>query len=187
MEFQVKKLSIANRGDFFKIHAEDNNAGWCYCIAWWLPDWEGWDRRTAEENRMFRDQLLQSGLNDGYLFYVDHEPAGWCQCGPRDQFAKLCHNYKLTPDSTVWALTCFLISPKFRKRGLTHQFLRLILADLVLLNVRYVQSFPRCAAHLDDSDIWTGPEVAFIKAGFNRETSHSIFPVYGKRLAIEVV
>lgn len=182
MHLKVLPLSPSTRDDFFAVHNEDNGSGWCFCIAWWLPDWDGWGDRTADENRTMRESIMDSGLFDGFLLYVDNLPVGWCQCAPRDQFTKLCRNYKLEQDPAVWAITCLFISPAHRKNGLAHPFLGLILEELHKLNVERVQAFPRRGDELEDNEIWTGPESVFLRAGFSIEREHAAFPVYNLNL-----
>ena len=107
MTFLVRRLDAATVPDFFRVHATAEGPAWCSCVAWWVPDWNGWSERTAAENRAFREELFARGEHDGYLCYDDGAPVGWCQCGPRDRLPKLLRTYGLEPDSSVWAVSCF--------------------------------------------------------------------------------
>lgn len=178
----VFPLEASRREDFYRLHSKTNGADWCYCVAWWVPTWQGWGQRSAEENRALRERLFQRGQYDGYLLYVDGDPAGWCQCGPRDRLPKLLEQYNLPSDPGVWAITCFLIAPPFKKGGLTHQLLTGALQDLRRRGVPLVQAFPRRGKNLPDDDIWTGPEAAFKVAGFELDRDDPVWPVYGKCL-----
>ncbi len=80
---EVHPFEESRRPDFFRLHSEANGCGWCCCVAWWTPTWEGWGERTAEENLRLREALFDRGEHDGYILYLDHEPVGWCQAGPR--------------------------------------------------------------------------------------------------------
>ncbi len=101
MKPSVVPLDASRCSDFYRIHSPANGSGWCYCVAWYVPTWQGWRQRTAEENRALREDLPQHDRYDGYLLYVDQKPVGWCQCGPRDRFPKLLEQYELTPDPEV--------------------------------------------------------------------------------------
>src|SRR5262245_26931057 len=103
----VRPLTAALRDDFYRFHSGDE--GWCYCVAWHVPTWDGWTERTDGENRAVRDALFDRGEHDGYLLYAGGEPSGWCQAGPRDRLPKLVASYGLAPDVSVWALTCFAL------------------------------------------------------------------------------
>jgi GNAT superfamily N-acetyltransferase len=182
MDIKVEPLSPANKEDFYRVHSEESGEGWCYCAAWWIPDWDTWKNRTAEDNRKFREELFETGFFDGYLLYLDGKPAGWCQCVPRDTFVKLKHNYKLESDPSIWAITCFFIIASYRSQGFAHQLLEKVLQEISAKGAVHVQAFPRRGANLEDKDVWTGPESVFVKAGFQIEKDHQLFPVYGKRL-----
>ena len=185
VELKVIPLDADHEGDFYKIHCDENNTGWCYCVAWWTTTWEAWSLSTAEENRIRRENLFGAGQYDGYLLYVDDKPAGWCQVGPRDRLVNLCDQYKFAPDPDVWAITCFLLLPKYREIGLAHYFLKEILKDLSSKKVMYVQGFPRRGHDLSADNVWTGPESVFQKAGFILERDDPLYPIYGKQLSGE--
>jgi GNAT superfamily N-acetyltransferase len=169
--------------DFYRVHSPENEAGWCFCAAWWTSSWQGWGERTEAQNLALREELMRTGGADGYLFYLDGEPVGWCQCLLRDRLPKLGAAYALEPDTEMWALSCFLLAPKLRGRGLGHVFLALVLADLRARGVERVQAFPRRGLGLPAEDVWTGPEGLFRRAGFHLERDDERLPVYRLDLA----
>nr|MBN2278246.1 GNAT family N-acetyltransferase [candidate division Zixibacteria bacterium] len=181
MDLKVMALDAGHVDDFFRVHSEENGHGWCYCVAWWAPTWQGWMERTAEENRRMREQLFDVEQYDGYLMYDGDKPIGWCQVGPRDRLHKLVLEYKLARDSDAWAITCFIIIPKYREIGLGRYMLEQVLKDLQKKGVKYVQAFPRRGKDLAVEDLWTGPERFFEKAGFELERDDPKYPIYGKR------
>lgn len=178
-EIEVHPLDAARVGDFFAVHCEANGLGWCACVAWEVPTWEGWGERTAEENVALRRRLFTEGHFHGYVLYEDGQPVGWCQCGPRDRWPKLVESFGLAPSPGTWAVTCFALAPGARKRGLAHQLLAGALDDLRRRGVRRVEAFPRMGGTSggaasppteqgkhEDGEVWTGPESLFVKAGF---------------------
>ncbi|UCD18000.1 MAG: GNAT family N-acetyltransferase [Candidatus Zixiibacteriota bacterium] len=181
MKLAVYPMDDYRREDFYRVHSEENGHGWCCCVAWWTPTWDGWADRSASENRKLREELFERGEYDGYLLYVDDSPVGWCQCGPRDRLEKLCSSYRLEPDADAWAITCFVLAPKYRGIGLAHFFLAETLKDLERRGVKYVHAFPRRGTELPDDDVWTGPEMLFKKTGFTLYREHPAYPVYCKR------
>lgn len=160
----VHRLDSDRRADFHAVHAGPDR--WCSCVAWWVPTWDGWMDRTAEDNRELRDRLFDRGEYDGYLLYLDHHPVGWCQVGPRDRLAKLRTQLGLAPDPSTWAITCFLITAGERRRGLATHLLAGVLADLAERGVRRVEAFPRAEAPDDPAELWTGPRAMYEAAGF---------------------
>jgi ribosomal protein S18 acetylase RimI-like enzyme len=175
---RVRRLTEANRADFYTVHSERHGLGWCNCVAWWCDTWEEFGKRTATQNRAQREALLDAGEHDGYLLYLDGEPVGWCQCGPRDRLRKLCRQYDLQPAPDTWAVTCFAIAPAHRRQGRASELLRQVLEDLGDRGVVHVQAFPVRQA----DDPWTGPESLYVNAGFSLEGGDARHPVYGLRL-----
>ncbi len=182
MEFKVVPVDAENKDDFYKIHCDENDAGWCYCVAWWTTTWDAWGLRTAEGNRIRRDQIFEQSIFDGYLLYSDGKPIGWCQCAPRDYFIKLLDQYKLPLDPDMYAISCFFIIPEFREIGLAHHFISEILKDLARQSIKSVQAFPKRGENLAPDNVWTGPESVFQKAEFDLQKDDPSFPVYIKHL-----
>jgi GNAT superfamily N-acetyltransferase len=162
----VKRFDKSLIGDFYRLHNRNEMAGWCFCVAWWVESWDGWGDRTAHENLQLRNELLAEGEYDGYLLYLDREPVGWCQVGPRDRLEKLTRQFALDPDPDMWAITCFLIKPEVRREGLADYLLHQLLADLRIRGMRSVQAFPKRGAGMDEMDMWNGPESMYLQAGF---------------------
>jgi len=166
---EVLPFSPERVKDYFTIHSETNDASWCYCTAWWVPSWDGWGERTASENFNLRQNLLNGGIYDGYMLYVDGKPAAWCQVGQRDRLTKLVEQFELELNSEIWAITCFLVAPSFRHQGLATYLLDEILRDLMEKGVSQVEAYPRFGNDLDETDLWNGPESMFLGAGFKKE------------------
>jgi len=105
----VERLDGGRCADFFALHGHPP-FDWCFCVAWNVESWEGWGERSAAENRILREEMLARGRFDGYLLYVGDQVAGWCQCGPRDDWPKLRLEFDLPPCPDTWAVTCFCVS-----------------------------------------------------------------------------
>ena len=161
------RFDETNYNDFYKLHSEENGGGWCYCMAWWLPTWTGWNNRTAEQNKILRDELCLVGEYDGYLLYLDDKPVGWCQVGLRDRLIKLVMQYNLAPDIDTWAISCIFIAKNYRRKGLASFMLEEILRDLKKRKVKRVEAFPKRGDKLCGDDLRTGPEAMFLNAGFH--------------------
>jgi len=166
MEVTIKRLTAELETDFYRVHSEGCCGGWCFCAAWYVPTWEGFGERTAEENRSLRSELFSKGAYDGYLVYIEGVPAGWVQAGPRDRLPKLLGQFSLFPDPQVWAITCMALAPRCQGMGLAHKILFLILQDLREQKVKCVQAFPKASEGLSKEEIWTGPLATYLRAGF---------------------
>ncbi|MBA2358573.1 MAG: GNAT family N-acetyltransferase [Actinobacteria bacterium] len=86
--------------------------------------------------------------------------------------------YGLRPDDGTWAISCLLVAPAQRGRGVARAVLRAVLEDLRALGVRRVEAFPR----LGTDDPWTGPESLFRTAGFELAQDDAERPVLALRL-----
>src|SRR6266542_4383656 len=109
MSVQVVRFEPGRRADFLVLHGDANDAGWCCCVAWWVPTWAGWGERTAEENGSLCEELLARGEYDGYLVYAGGVLVGWCQAGLCDRLDKLTRQFGLALDPHIWAIICFLV------------------------------------------------------------------------------
>jgi GNAT superfamily N-acetyltransferase len=183
MRISIHRFSAEHEQGFWRIHDESHGCGWCACAAWWVPTWEGWSERTAEQNRSLRRSLIDSGEYDGYLIYLDDRPAGWCQAGRRDRLTKLVDQFELVPDADTWAITCFLILPEWRGRGLAGKLLSGVLDDLAQRGALRVEAYPRRGSGLDAQDLWNGPESTYLQAGFSVVRDDPRRPVLALELA----
>ncbi|HEX2897373.1 MAG TPA: GNAT family N-acetyltransferase, partial [candidate division Zixibacteria bacterium] len=120
---------------------------------------------------------FNKGEFDGYLLYVEGQPAGWCQAGRRDRLVKLVNQYQLQANPEVWAITCFVIRPEYRKQGCATCLLEVILEDLKRLNVKQVQAFPKRAGYLTPGEHWKGPIEMYLSVGFKVERDDLHHPV----------
>jgi GNAT superfamily N-acetyltransferase len=162
----VKRLSAANEAEFARIHCDATGNGWCHCVAWWVPSWDGWGERTADENAALRKKLFEEGVHDGYLIYSDAELAGWCQAWRRDAFVKLSTQFGIASADDAWMIGCVLILPAHRGGGVAKAALSLIVEDLKLRGARSVDAYPKRGAH-EAAELWNGPESTFAGLGFS--------------------
>ena len=165
-QLEIVPIDAGRRADFYRLHGDRNDAGWCACAAWWVPTWDGWADRAAAENHEVRDALFARGEHDGLLAYTDGEPVGWCQLGPRDRLAKLTSQLRLEPDPGAWAVTCFLVAPAWRGGGVAQALLAAAAARARHCGAARLEAFPRRGEGLAADDLWNGPEPLFRAVGF---------------------
>lgn len=175
---QVKKLSFENREDFYKVHRAGEYGDFCLCGFWWYTGQKDWNERTEEDGRAQREDLLSRRISDGYLLYLEGEPVGWCQVYPRDHLPRLVDTYHFKADDSVWCISCFLLIPQVRGKGLAHVFLAKVLGELRKMGVKTVQTFPLSKEGACAEDNWTGPEAIFRQAGFVKIMDHPRRPVW---------
>jgi GNAT superfamily N-acetyltransferase len=183
----VERLRPDLEDAFFRLHSEANDAGWCRCVAWWVPTWDGWGERTAEENHDLRCSLFARGEHDVLLAFDGDEPVGSCQLGPRDRLVKLTSQLELAPDPTVWAVSCFLVAPAARHQGIAAALLSAAVDIARATGGSRLEGYPRPGAAADDGDAWTGPERLFVNAGFDLITDVGTRRVYSRTLRAQAL
>jgi GNAT superfamily N-acetyltransferase len=162
---RVERFGPATLADFYRLHSDANDAGWCRCVAWWVPTWDGWGERTDAENRALREELCARGEWDGYLAYNGDDPVAWCQVGPRDRLEKLAVQLSRDPDPGAWAVSCVLVAPSFRGNGIARMLVEDVVADLRARGIERLEAYPR-AGRTDERGGWTGPEGLYQALGF---------------------
>jgi len=172
----VKRLSHECEGDFYRIHCDAAGNGWCHCVAWWVPTWDGWGERTAERNAALRRQLFDAGTHDGYLIYSSGDLAGWVQAWPRDAFAKLANQFGVASDEDAWMIGCILILPTYRGHGAAGAALEQVVADLRLRGARTIDAYPKRGA-CEPQALWNGPESTYRRLGFKVVKDDATRPV----------
>ncbi len=166
---RIEPLGPDNASSFLRLHDDRNGAGWCRCAAWWVPSWDGWGERTAAENLAVRCSLHEQGRHDGLLAFGEaDDPVGWAQVGRRDRLPKLVEQLELAADPDVWAVTCFLVAPTHRRRGVAAR----LLGAAIEVAKRQVRRASRGIPGSDTCSRTTTPgpgrERLFASAGFDR-------------------
>ncbi|MCP4867707.1 MAG: GNAT family N-acetyltransferase [Proteobacteria bacterium] len=162
----VTRLSESSVGSWGRLMRGCEDEGWCSCVAWWTPTWDGFSERTAEENRQLRKYLFAHGEYDGYLAWEMDQPVGWCQVGPRDRLHKLREQFDLEPEMGTWAITCFKVRPDHRRQRVAMQMLAAVIEDLPSRGATRLEAFPKRMEGADPTALWTGPEALYTKLGF---------------------
>ena len=165
MAYRVERFGPTTREDFRRLHSDGNGAGWCRCVAWWVPTWDQWGERTAQENASLREALCDAGEYDGLVAYDGRDPVGWCQLGLRDRLEKLVLQFELAPEPRTWAVSCFLVSPSHRGCGVASALLEAAIQAARAGGADQLEGYPRTTAD-DPGELWTGPEALFVRAGF---------------------
>ncbi len=165
MSIRIEPFRPELRDEFRVLHSNANDAGWCRCVAWWVPTWDGWGERAAEENAALRESLCDGGEYDGLLAFDRDQPIGWCQVGQRDRLAKLVTQLELEPDPSVWAVTCFVVAPSHRRRGVAAALLEAAAEKARAAGASRLEGYPRVVAD-EPGEMWTGPIGLYRSAGF---------------------
>jgi len=180
MEVRIEPLDAAREADFRRVLSRAGpESRQCLCAAAYVEAWKEPSLAAACRERMFAE-----GRSDGFLLYRGARVVGWCQATPRDSLGLLVRGRNLTPDPAVWAISCLVLVPEAKGKGLSHRLLRLVLDELRERGVRSVQAFPcRYGKDEDTSTFVEFPESVCREAGMALEHDHPMRPVYGLLLS----
>jgi len=100
----------------------------CWC-QWYKIRGAEWRAAGRDELRdRLAAQLAEPDPGPGILAYDGDTPVGWCAVEPRPALVRLQHSPvgSATPapefdDPSVWSVTCFVVPPAFRRRGVGAQ------------------------------------------------------------------
>jgi len=165
MAFAIAPLSEATERDFWAIHDGDACNG-CYCMAWHAETWECWTNSTPINNRKDRSELLAKGQYDGFILYEDSAPIGWCQIARVGSMPKLLRAVNLPELADSYAISCFLLRPDKRGRGIGSKFLSMVAAHWQSASNAALVGVPEKAA-TSNTELWTGTDGMFFRAGFS--------------------
>jgi GNAT superfamily N-acetyltransferase len=116
---------------------------YCSCMRWRMTSTEYKD--STKEDRVARlEAMVREGTPIGVLAYVDGAPAGWCSIAPRESYRGL-ERYRALAridDAAVWAVVCFFVDPRQRRRGLTQGLLRAAVNYAKAGGARVVEGYP---------------------------------------------
>lgn len=154
---------------FFDTRGFRDNPDWgqCYCVFFHFPgDVDEWgaacERGGNRENQIER---IRSGGLRGYLAFDGDQPAGWLNAAPRTHYPKLDAFAPIEDRDTVGNLTCFVIDPSKRRRGIAGALLERACADFAATGMTYAEAFPPKQAD-SDAENFRGPLSLYERAGF---------------------
>jgi len=125
--------------------------------------------KRAARNREEKRELVENGTSHGILVFLEGEPVGWCQYGSKEELPRLDNNRndrELARDGTTkrWRITCFVVDPKYRKRGIASAALKAALDAIRNKGGGLVEAYPivRWGAYRE----YLGTVSMFRKEGF---------------------
>ena len=175
-EISVVPATSDRWSDFETLMGKRGGAGGCWCMLWRLsrPDYEA---GKGECNRTAMKALFETGAVPGLIAYDGDEPVGWCSVAPRSALPRLKTARVLKPidDEPVWSVTCFLIKPSHRRRGVSVALLRAAQVLVRDRGGRILEGYPiePTSSAYPTVYAWTGFASAFRKAGFEEKARRS--------------
>jgi GNAT superfamily N-acetyltransferase len=158
--------------DWLRLFDRDAFAGnpsWasCYCLEPHLPATPEHPERDWRQTRATMAERLRSGTTFGYLAYVDGRPAGWVNASCRSDYGLYRRVDPNGPEpASVIGVSCFVISPPFRRHGIASALLDRVIADAPARGAAWVEAYPHNKPEESDAGHFRGPRSMYDARGF---------------------
>lgn len=161
--------------DFEELFGSNGACDGCWCMYWKLRGRE-FDEARGDDARQLQKSIVDSKTIPGLLAYTDGMPIGWVAVEPRSAYPRLEHSRVLKPidDAEVWSVTCFFVAKEFRRKGVTVELLKAVIAHVKKKGGKVVEGYPsEVHSAMPASLIYTGTASAFQQAGFEEVARNS--------------
>jgi GNAT superfamily N-acetyltransferase len=158
--------------DFADVINKNRRPTHCWCLSHRLQAKEieelGGTGKDARERAM--RSLCERAHPPGVVTYLDGEPVGWCNIGPRAEITRLAQSKLIRPtdDLPVWSIVCVVVRSGFRRRGVTGHLLEGAVAYAASHGAPAVEAHPVDPGdeRMDLTMAFVGTKGMFEKAGF---------------------
>ena len=158
--------------DFADVINKNRRANHCWCLSHRLQAKEiehlGGTGTDARERAM--RSLCEREHPPGVVTYLDGEPVGWCNIGPRSEITRLAKSALMRPvdDLPVWSIVCVVVRSGFRRRGVTEHLIEGAVAYAAANGAPAVEAHPVDPGdqRMDLTMAFVGTRRMFEKAGF---------------------
>ncbi|GAA3540024.1 GNAT family N-acetyltransferase [Amycolatopsis ultiminotia] len=152
---------------FERLFGPGGVQGGCWCAFFRLT---GPEFRAAGSTGR-KDHLraaAEAGKPLGLLALVDGQPMGWVAVSPRPDNPRLARSRLLASDApgVVWAITCFYVDRRGRRRGLAGELLRAAVGYATEHGAEVVEGYPVVNGNRPPADLYHGTVAMFTDAGF---------------------
>ncbi len=171
----------------------------CYCRYFHFEgDKNDWLARCAEKPTPNRAELISdlaqaSPRAQGVIALVDDRVVGWLKTSPPFSARKAYEQrvYRSLPQLAghrpgVWHLSCTLIHPDFRRRGVATLLVGAAVEAAAAWGAREIEAFPRRVSEpVNDAELFAIPEGALLAHGFVHACGEPPYPVLRRTLGGE--
>lgn len=152
-------------GDMEVVFGDRGVARNCFCMHWRRPDGGFGDKRDNRER--FAD-VAAEGRPPGLIGYVEDNPVGWVQVGPRREFPTLDRSrlLKRVDEIEPWSINCFVVRTGYRKRGVGAGLLTAAIDFAKHEGAEVIEAYPVDGPRSSAVDYFTGTLSMFDEHGF---------------------
>jgi hypothetical protein len=163
-------LTKSNWDKFVRLFGEKGACGNCWCMYYRLSRADYVEGKTNEGNKKAMKEIVWNNKPAGILGCYEGEAVAWCAFAPREDFLKLRKSrvHKPIDKKIVWSIPCFFIDKNVRRKGVSVELLKGVIAYAEDNNIEVIEAYPTIPAkeNLPDSFAWTGLNRSFECAGF---------------------
>ncbi|SDO78161.1 Acetyltransferase (GNAT) family protein [Pedococcus dokdonensis] len=158
--------------DFADVINKNRRPTHCWCLSHRIQAKEitelGGTGKTAREKAA--RALCEREHPPGVVTYLDGEPVGWCNIGPRAEIPRLRDSTLMLPvdDLPVWSIVCVVVRSGFRKRGVTQHLIEGAVEYAASNGAPAVEAHPvdPGGQRMDLTMAFVGTKAMFAKCGF---------------------
>lgn len=153
------------------LFGEKGACGGCWCM-WWRVERGGklWESVKGTPNRERLERMVKAEEQHAVLAFAGDQPVGWCSFGPRATFPRLetVRAFRRAWGPDTWAVVCFYIHPRWRRKGVAGRLLEAAAARAFELGAREIEAYPVVpkSGALPGAFAYTGVPALFQAAGF---------------------
>lgn len=154
--------------DFADVINKNRRANHCWCLSHRLTAAEIADLGGGSREQAMR-RLCERENPPGVVTYLDGEPVGWCNVGPRSEITRLARSRLIRPidNVPVWSIICVIVRPGHRKQGVTHHLIEGAVQYAGSRAAPAVEAYPvDPPGRMDLTMAFVGTRAMFERAGF---------------------
>ncbi len=154
--------------DFADVINPNRRSTHCWCLSHRIGQ-----REIEELGHGSREQAMRALCErpdpPGVVTYLDDEPVGWCNIGPRADIPRLAKSKLITPvdDVAVWSIVCVVVRGGHRKQGVTTPLIEGAVEYAASRGAPAVEAYPvDPPGRMDTTMAFVGTRSMFEQAGF---------------------
>lgn len=177
---RIVPANEASWDDLERVFGVRGEAAHCQCQWYKIRDLEWRSVPEKERARRLREQTACGhpgfGTTSGLVAYLDGEPVGWCAVERRTAYPRLLRarvpwlgRDEDKTDDGVWAVTCFVTRPGFRRRGVSRALAAAAVDFARERGAHAVEGYPmitKAGQQIAWGDLYVGSRSIFAAAGF---------------------
>jgi len=168
MDWETHSVTPDRFEDFTDVVNRSRRVNHCWCLSHRLQAAEI-ERLGGGSREQAMRRLCEREHPPGVVTYLDGEPVGWCNIGPRAEITRLVRSRLIHPvdDVPVWSIVCVVVRPGHRRRGVTAPLLEGAVAYAASHGAPAVEAYPvDPPERMDLTMAFVGTKSMFERAGF---------------------